>query len=48
MERRRRARGGAHFKARKSRLKELNNELQPILVDVDALMNDVQSELQSR
>ena len=36
------------FKARKSRLKELNNELQPILVDVDALMNDVQSELQSR
>ena len=36
------------FKARKSRLKEINNELQPILVDVDALMNDVQSELQSR
>lgn len=31
------------FKARKSRLKELNHELTPLLADVDALMNDVQS-----
>ncbi len=30
------------FKARKTRLKELNNELTPILADVDALMEEVQ------
>ncbi len=37
-----------NFKARKDRLKALNHELQPILVDVDALMDEVQAALQIR